>query len=300
MITKGEAILGALRWLDEATVGGCAAENGEVADLKERMGGLLNGVLQDLGSQFRLYGEKRVVQSPMPVVYGRMESRLILPGEVFQMSAPEAGSFYLEVSGAAEIVLNGIETICCGADCGGFSVYRGNLPESRHEATVTARSTVPFFVRNAALYRPVFAREQDVPVYAPFVPYTMPEDFRGLEKIVRVDGAVQEEWRTYRRQGERTFLLPYGVPGEFCFSYVRRPAKLAENAGEETVLDCHPAAEELVALKLAVDVTGGMEEKAELSAFLEGRFEEMQRRMKPEEICPIGAVETVYGVNECW
>lgn len=293
-MTKGEALEGALRWIDEATVGGNAADHDEVADLKDRMAVLLDGVLQFLGTQFTLYGEKKIVQQPMPVLFGKRESRLILPGEVFAMRAEGAGSFYLEVSGRAEIVLNGKATIYCGTESG-FSVYRGNLPPVDGEAVVTVKSEVPFFVRNAALYAARFAEDTEVPVYAPFVPYTMPENFRELEKIVRVDGGLREEWREFRKQGDRTFLLPYGVTGEFQFCYFRQPERISAGAANDAVLDCHPMAEVLVPLKLAVDVTAGMEEKAELSSYLESKFLGTLRNMLPEPLCECMRVETVYG-----
>lgn len=53
-MTKGEAKAAALRWLDEATVGGRDAGSDELADYRNRMDTLLNGAVHQLAVQFPL------------------------------------------------------------------------------------------------------------------------------------------------------------------------------------------------------------------------------------------------------
>ena len=53
-MTKGEAKAAALRWLDEATVGGRAADSDELADYQNRMDTLLNGAVRQLAARFPL------------------------------------------------------------------------------------------------------------------------------------------------------------------------------------------------------------------------------------------------------
>ena len=53
-MTKGEAKAAALRWLDEATVGGRAADSDELADYQNRMDTLIDGALRQLAVRFPL------------------------------------------------------------------------------------------------------------------------------------------------------------------------------------------------------------------------------------------------------
>ena len=197
-MTKGEAIDAALRWMDEATVGGSAADNGEIADYRDRMATLLDSVIQLLGSQFRLHA---------------------------QMDSPS-----------------------------------GNM--------------------GWALYE-------------------LPEDFLELDQILLFSENGVQRWTDYRWVGERELWVQNAGTGTFRFSYFRMPEHLSANAAENTVLDCHPLAQTLVPLKLAADAMSGMEEKAELSAYLENKFSAMLQSMLPDAADGFRRVETIYEVSEC-
>lgn len=68
-MNKNDAINGALRWLDEATVNGAAASNGFIADYKDRMEHLLDGAVAMVESQFPIIKSVSIVQSP-PQMHG--------------------------------------------------------------------------------------------------------------------------------------------------------------------------------------------------------------------------------------
>lgn len=62
-MNKNDAINGALRWIDEATVNGAAASNGFIADYKDRMEHLLDGAVAMVESQFPLIESISIVQN---------------------------------------------------------------------------------------------------------------------------------------------------------------------------------------------------------------------------------------------
>lgn len=168
-MTKGEAKAAALRWLDEATVGGREADGDELADYKNRMDTLLNGALRQLAAQF-----------PPQAVW--------------------------ETDAAPQI--------------------------------------------------------------------TLPEDFAAAEAVFcRAADGSWRECADARRVGQRT-LLTAENGGTLRIYYERLPQSVAPDDEDDTALDVAPGAEDLLALRLAADVTAGMEDKSAVHARLALRFRE--------------------------
>lgn len=190
-MTKGEAKAAALRWLDEATVGGREADSDELADYKNRMDTLLDGAVRGLAAQF-----------PLEAVW--------------------------ETEAAAEI--------------------------------------------------------------------TLPQDFYELGTVLRrtPDGGWKE-CDEARRVGEKTFLLPENPAGTLRFYYNRLPQSVATDAEESAMLDLAAGAEDLLALRLAADVTAGMEEKSGVSAMLDGRFQSAALQRMTQQKNYRTQIETRYG-----
>ncbi len=124
--------------------------------------------------------------------------------------------------------------------------------------------------------------------------YRLPEDFREMDRIVRVEEGVYREETAYRVEGERDYLVERG--GERPrFLYWKNPAPLGTSAPEDAVLEIHPRAAVLVPLKAAVDATAGTEDMAGTSSYLEGLFSNMLMNLLVTRDAGRPAIETRYG-----
>ncbi len=189
-MTKGEAKAAALRWLDEATVGGREADSDELADYKNRMDTLLDSAVQQLATQF-----------PLCAVW--------------------------ESEGSSEI--------------------------------------------------------------------TLPEDFYELETVLsQTQQGIWCEFSGMQRVGQKTFLLEQGA-GLLRFYYHRLPQHIAPDDEDSTVLDLAPGTEDLLALRLAADVTAGTEEKSGVSTMLDARFQNAALNRMTQWQNHRTRIETRYG-----
>ena len=146
-MTKGEAIAIALRWIDEATVGGYAADSDEIADYKDRMATLLNNVLQFMASQFPLFAKKSVVRSEYPLYSASFTRKSVMTEDKLEFPIGNVKSFYVEICGRAEIFVDG-EMLCkCDSD-EEFKAYKGNLPLHNGTSVLRIVSDVPFSFRD--------------------------------------------------------------------------------------------------------------------------------------------------------
>lgn len=270
-MTKNEAKEAALRWIDEATVNGSEPVSGELEDYRDRMDYLLDGVLNGLAAIFPLSGVCAMTHCPMKnLLNGGQEIRRVMPSEAFTLANDQAKSFYMEISGSAEVTFPDGRTEQVNSS--GFTAVRGNLTEG---SGVVVAGEYPFLVRNAALYGSSFAEDDQVPAFAATVQYELPEDFRMLRRVVRQWNGCEEECTDYRCEDGRHLLLPYEKWGEYRVYYDRRPTKVSHEATDDMELDCDPVAENLIPLKLAADVTMGTLDRAQTGYYLESRYTSM-------------------------
>lgn len=190
-MTKKEIKEAALRWIDEATVGGRKADTDELADYKDRMNVLLNGAIRQVAVYFPLYA-------------------------VWETEAKE------------ELIF--------------------------------------------------------------------PEDFCELEQVLyKTPDGRWENCSSFKRVGANGVIFPSGEHHPVRFYYVRYPATIAPDAEEDSELDLANGAEDLAALRLASDITAGVEEKSSLSALLDRRFHTAASSRMSLQNRPKTEIETRYG-----
>ena len=108
-MNKNDAINGALRWLDEATVNGAAASNGFIADYKDRMEHLLDGAVAMVESQFPIIKSVSIVQSPPKCMEGSFfPCKSFYPGEEYIFSNADAKAYSLEITGRVRMSIDGV------------------------------------------------------------------------------------------------------------------------------------------------------------------------------------------------
>lgn len=303
MMTKKLAIDQMLRWLDEATANGQAVPADQIADLKDRAAYLLDGVVKFLAGQFKIPAVHSVVRTPVENLLGQGFPIFSgYPPDTYSATAVGGKSFYIEVSGSVTVTVfwdgGSAEYEISGTD-GGFQVVRGNIPNAGEgEVQIEVNSDYPFSVRNAAVYPCSFASDDDVQEYIPYVPYELPDDFREFDTLLQTsDRHTYRRFSDYRKEGLKTFLLPYDATGQFDFRYFRNPADVPVDAPDTAVLEIAQHAEQLVPLKLAVDCCMGVEDTMTIGYYLNGQFNNTLMNLLTGETGEMTVIEAVYSME---
>ena len=298
-MTKGEAIETMLRWLDEATVNGQDAPAVQLADLKNRAAYLLDGAVKYIAGHFKIPAEYTVVRAPVKNLLNTGFSMFSgIPPDEYTVYADGGKSFYIEICGTCTVTVTGSGgTLYTGSvsSADGFSTLKANIAgASGDRVTLTVSSDYPFVVRNAAIYPCSFSSDDTVQDYIPYVPYTLPDNFREFDTVFQTsDGHEYRRVPDYRRESIKTFLLPYDETGQFVFHYWRNPADVSATAADSTVLEVATHAAQLIPLKLAVDVCLGCEELAATGRLLDQKFQSMMINLLTESI-ETNVIETIY------
>ena len=293
-MTKGDAIARMLRWLDEATVNGQPATAEQIADYKDRAAYMLDDVVKFLSGHFKIPAIYTVTKTPEKNLYnGGFEYHAVTPEKPFIVTGIDgARSFYIECQGAMHVDIGGVEFDNEG---NGFTAHKGNIPEETELVSLVVTTEFPCVIRNIALFEHQFPTDADVPDYVPWVPYTLPDDFREFDCLLQsADCHAYTEYANAQRQGHKTYLLPYEAQGQFDFHYWRNPETIAPDAPDSTVIEIESKAEQLVPLKLAVDLTVGVDDTATISYYLHEKFNYMMANILTEDKGGRLSIEAVY------
>lgn len=299
-MTVGQAIEEMLRWLDEATLNGTPTPPDQIADLKERARYLMDGAVKYIAGQFKIPAVHSIVRAPIKNLLDTgFGTETVMPPEIYSASAEGGRSFYLEVSGTATITVSaGREPEEYEVSSSDYTAVKANIDAaSGATAYISVASDYPFSVRRAAIYPCTFASDEEVQEYIPFVPYELPDDFREFDSLLQTSDAHEyRRFPDYRREGYKTFLLPYGATGQFDFHYFRNPADIPYNASDDTVVEVQKHAAQLIPLKLAVDVCIGVDEYTAVGHYLESKFQNTLVNLMTTDI-DVNVIESVYNMT---
>lgn len=291
-MTKGEAIELMLRWLDEATVNGQNAQEEQIADLRDRGAWLLDGVLKFLAEMFPFREELEIVWHRQRNLLGDGFAKPAYhhSGD-FTLQIPQMHSLYVEVSGKGACVTLGDkeETIEDNA----YHVFK--FSNTGEATALRVDSSFPFSIRNAALYEAVYPTDDDVPAYTRYVPHKLPENFRKLVSVTVTDEhGEHQQSADYHLDGVRTVMLPYAREGRYRIRYERNPDTVPYDAPDDTELEFPAHAEQLIPLKLAVDLCKGVDDTQSIAYYLDSHFQMMVQNLMNEAPDDTLRIESVY------
>ena len=285
-MNKNDAINGALRWIDEATVNGAAASNGFIADYKDRMEHLLDGAVAMVESQFPLIESISIVQNmPRCMEGSHFEAKTVYPGDTYEFTNSDAKAYTLEICGVLTATIDGARQQITAPE---FQRLSGSF-----NGSIKLESQYPFQVRNAAFYAFPLV---EIPEHIAWVPYELPKQMNGLVRILfSGDGVTFLDFSDYRRVDGAHIAIPYHYSGQFDIQYKHRHTLLANAAGTAEI-EIDEKAEPLVPLRLALDATSGIDETLQVNNYLTGRFSEMVNALLEEDITKHQPIETVYAM----
>lgn len=301
-MTKGEAIAQMLRWLDEATINGDTTPADQIADLKERAAYLIDGVVKYIAGHFKIPAEYTVVRAPIKNLLGsgfKMFSGI--PPDCYTVEVEGGKAFYAELCGNCDIEISSGPSSLYSRNvesADSFTAVKANIPDATGgKLTVEISSDYPFVVRNVAVFPCSFRSDDEVQDYIAYVPYELPDDFREFDRLLRTsDHHEYHRFPHYRREGLKTFLLPYDEEGEFRFDYWRNPADVPYDAPDDTELEVQAHAAQLIPLKLAVDVCLGSEETAAIGHVLDAKFQNTFVNLLVDDTGEKNVIETIYSM----
>ena len=285
-MNKNDAINGALRWIDEATVNGAAASNGFIADYKDRMEHLLDGAVAMVESQFPLIESISIVQNmPRCMEGSHFEAKTVYPGDTYEFTNSDAKAYTLEICGVLTATIDGARQQITAPE---FQRLSGSF-----NGSIKLESQYPFQVRNAAFYAFPLV---EIPEHIAWVPYELPKQMNGLVRILfSGDGVTFLDFSDYRRVDDAHIAIPSHYSGQFDIQYKRRHTLLANAAGTAEI-EIDEKAEPLVPLRLALDATSGIDETLQVNNYLTGRFSEMVNALLEEDITKHQPIETVFAM----
>ena len=298
-MTKKEAIEKTLRVLDEATLNGIPTLEDQIADLRDRAAYFINDTVQWLASVFRIPATHIIVRHRIKNLIGdRFLSKGFMPTEHYSVKA-KAQSFCIETSGNVTITVSDKEKEIARYNPTGepFTVTKDNI-DAEGEISLTVTSAYPFIIRHPALYPCAFETPEQIPVYAPYIPIEMPDDFREFDGVYQSNDNVHfREYPDVRRVGTKTYLLPYSAEGQFEFRYWRMAEAVPHDAPDDTELEVASAAEALVPLHIARALTVGSDETQSLSYWLDARLSSELAMLRTIEKGGTEPIQTIYGVD---
>lgn len=283
-MTKQDAINGALRWIDEATVNGAAAANGFIADYKDRAGFLLDNAVAMVESQFPVIDTVSFPFYPAEAMQGsHYEVRQIKPGAAYTFEG--AKSFSLEVCGDVIISVDGKATTLTADEFTRVAEKAGKL---------IIASPTPFLVRNAGFYDQSY---RTVPEYIPWVPCELPKLCNGVERVLYSgDGVTFCDWADWKRVNNDVIAFPRSARGQFDVQYRKRHAPLPPEADAAAEVEVDPKAASLVPLRLAIDMTTGIDEALIVNQYLNSRFTEMVNALLHEDVAKHQSILTTFSI----
>ncbi len=295
-MTKGECRELFLRYLDEATANGAATSAEQRADYLDKFDYFLNGALIYLAGHIKRVKEFSILHMPLKNNYaGGRGVQICQPGT--RVLEGEGRACYFEVNGNVQVKIyhNG-SLVYDQANIGGYNPFRRFLSHSPGRVRIELTSHFAFSVRNVAIYESTYSDlDRDVPDYGRYVSYPLPEDFREIKALVRLDGEGNyREYNRYIRQTNRVIALPYEESGEFIVRYYANPAAVPADAPDSTALDIEAKAAHLAALKVAYDAS--LADNPGLASWLKGIFDNELANTLTGEVEGPRSVVTVYHI----
>ena len=215
-------------------------------------------------------------------------------------SAPKAKAYYFDVDGDAEVrIVSGgavIKTINVNHNTSGFQSVRG-FTSATGDVTLVFAGAYPYNIRNVALYDENFAQEYNIPSYAQYNEYEMPDDFfqlcgRGIPQNTDTGFKLSRE---YKWRGQKTLIVDADMVGEWKVDYYRYPAQVTMDTPLESELDNVPEAQHCIPFYIASHLV--YQDDPERARQLNNEFEVRLSRLQDEIQTEVNSIEDVYGIG---
>lgn len=303
MKTKADAKAYFLRILDEATKKGVDLAVSKNADYRDKFDHFLDTAQKYIANIVKIPEVTTVTQNAIPTMEGLLRGfdiEQILPDKPKTYTFTGCKSIYLEVDNvcSVEIRVNSVltQTISNTAKRV-FTAYKVHTVATDSDTVeITFTSIYPFNKRNTAFYKYAFPTDADIPVYAPYLEYSLPADFLEFDSIIiKSDPRVYASYIAHKWENNKKIILNYYDKGSFDIHYYKYPTTIAADAAEDTPLEIEDKAFEVVALQCAVLATAA--DNPALSSWIRSLYVEKIQNISQKEQPIMNSVQTVFSIG---
>lgn len=259
---------------------------------KVRTPGILTMLQSELIKQGDIFSTYEIANSPITNLLGFISNFDIqsFEGEELTFECNEsAKAYYFEVDNDATVYIedyngswNTLATITATATSSGFTAYKGVVTPSSGATKSRLRFGGSYYYRtlNRALFGVSFASGDVVPVYRPWVPVTLPSDFKSVNEIIEEYPQRQyTQSAGYKWEGRDKFFVNYYFVGRIRIVYRPVPGIIALPS---------PIADPIATVMQVDDVTSRtiipyglasyllLQENPSIASYFNGRFEELK------------------------
>ncbi|NLE06030.1 MAG: hypothetical protein GX638_14690 [Crenarchaeota archaeon] len=288
-MTLGEAIEKAIKLINEYSNNGSLinTDDGNYLDYSLRMKDLANDAQMEIARFIKIPDVHSITQWPAYNLLGThlgFDMEHFEPGTDRYYTASGAKSYYFEVDRPCTVYIeeetSGVWTILDTlviTDITQFTGYKGNITASDPTNAVRLRLTgsYPCTIRNRALFKNSYPTDDDVPIYKPFVPYELPDDYMEFDKIMRWYDQRQYQLFTgdYRFTGKKTVEINWFLDGQFDIHYFKLPTEIDKDTDDDYEFEIDVNAQTLIPYYIGGHVLIDQPSKQNVALFLKQQYD---------------------------
>lgn len=292
-----------LSYLDEYSKKGIILPSSKNADYVDKFNTFLYDSEVYIANMVKIPSIMNVTQNPIPNQLGVLQGfdlQQFLPSKDIVLTGTGTQSYYFEVDNLATVLVrvNGvIQKTLTNITKNIFTPYKGNITAlSTDIVTITFTGNYPYNIRNTALYGYLFATDDDVPTYAPYIEYSVPSNFMSFDSItIKSDPQVYDKYVAGKWEITKKVVLNYYDKGSFDIYYFKYPTFKSPTAIDTTVMDIEDKAIDLVVLDAAVKATAA--DNPSLSGWLLQQFNNRASNIINAPQQSDTTITTIYSMN---
>jgi hypothetical protein len=301
-VTAQQIFNAAMDLLDERNSSGSFTTS-DIQAYEYRAPNILTMAQAELIEQGEIFSNYEVTNSPVLNQLGTMFDVVEFTGTDLNYTANASKAYYFEVDSEATVYIeesvsgswNTLTTISVPNTVSDFTAYSGVITASVSTSDIRIRFSGSYFyrIRNIALFEYSFQASK-IPVYKPWVPKSMPSDFKSIDKIVQEDSEFYIKQGDYKWEEKNKLYVSYDFEGNIRIVYHPIPTVITALSDTLQVDDvtAFTVMPYLLATKLILD------ENPELASYFNQRYTEMKAqatRKKPEGELPM---KDFYGITD--
>lgn len=260
---------------------------------KVRTPGLLTTLQAELIKQGDIFSTYEISNYPVTNLLGYTSNFNVIPYEGTELTYEATGSvesYYFEVDSDATVYVedyngswNTLDTVSATPTENGFTAYTGLVTPTSGATKSRLRFAGSYYYRtlNRAMFGVSFAAVGDIPVYRPWVPITLPSDFKSINEVVEEHAERQySQSAGYKFEGKSKFFIDYYFKGRIRIIYrpipgvIAMPSPISDDISTTMQVD-DVTARTIVPYGLASHLL--LQENPAIASYFNGRFEEMKR-----------------------
>lgn len=278
---------------------------------KVRTPGILTMLQAELIKEGDIFSTYEISNYPVTNLLGYISNFDIRQYEGTELTFEGVGSaksYYFEVDNDATVYVedyngawNTLTTVSATPTESGFTAYSGLVTPTAGATKSRLRFAGDYYYRtlNRAMFSASFASVDDIPVYRPWVPKTLPSDFKSVNEIVEEYPDRQyAQSAGYKFEGRDKLFIDYYFMGRIRIIYrpvpgiIALPNPISGDITTEMQLD-DVTSRTIVPYGLAAHLL--LQENPAIASFFNGRFEEMKREASKRPPSASEQITNVYG-----